>query len=148
MQSFSADVSHLSEIRPELTSMKNYFDRAKHFPRVLISQNNPELQKAYILVPADIWGERVMDLQEALQSSKLSTFMRRNIVVARRCGMSSLVEETMDNAFLKKYEELMNRVIYDFDDFFPYQITRSNQQVMIFEKFDPLSMVQYVLRRL
>lgn len=148
MEIFSADVQQLDRVRPDILTMKTYFDRAKHFPRILVTQNRPIMQKAFLMTPAEVWGERMMDLQDALQASRANAFLRRNMVVARTSGMSDTVEKTLDEAFLGKYEELMARVVNDFHDFFPYQITRTNQHVMIFEKFDPLSMTKYVLGRL
>lgn len=148
MYSFSADTTQLGVVRPELGVMKQYFDTAKKFPKLLITQNKPIMQKAYLMVPADIWAHRLLGLEDALQSSRLSERARRALLVCDRSDMTPLVEKVLDEAFLGKYHELMDRVLYDFGDFFPYVIARTNPQLFVFEKMDRLELVEYVLRRI
>lgn len=141
------DISRTSLAQPEVMGLKKYFEIAKRFPAVLVTQNKGAMQQAYVMVPIDVWTERMIDLQNALQSSKTNTTMRRNLVTLRSAGMSPLVDDVLDRAFLEKYDELMERIIYDFEDFFPYNVTATNQKSMIFEKMRDLELVQYVLKK-
>lgn len=141
-------ITSLTTARPEVMTMKKYFDIAKHFPNRLITQNKPNMQRAYVSVPLDVWAERVLNLQDALQSSRNSNQVRRSIVIMKYTGMTDRVEEVLDSAFLDKYDELMHRVLYDFNDFFPYIITHTSQQVFIFEKMKDMDLISYVIKRL
>lgn len=148
MQFFSADPTQLDNARPEIMSMKKYFDRAKYFPKVLVTQNKPKLQQAFALASADTWSSRLIGLEDALQTPKIPDRMRRSFLISSSADTTDAVKKLLDEAFLEKYEELLFRVLYDFDDFFPYGITRANHQVIIFEKLDPLSLTKHVLSRL
>lgn len=147
MDLFSTDSTRLDLIRPEIMSMKKHFEMAKRYPRFLITQNDAAMKKAFTMVPAEIWWERITDLQEALQLSGANDFQRRIIVTARSSGMSEAVDDALDAAFVSKYEEVMEKVLYSFDDFFPYTVSRSNRELFVFEKMSSLRMVQYVLER-
>lgn len=147
MEQFSVDCSRLELVRPQVMQMKKYFDMAKCFPKYLITQNKPVMKKAFAMVPAAIWSERIYDLQEALQLSHASDWQRRVIVTARSSGMTDTVDRALDVAFLDKYEELMEKVLYQFDDFFPYAVSRTNRDLFVFEKMDSSQLVQYVLSR-
>jgi hypothetical protein len=136
------------ELQSEVLALKKLFESAKQFPQVLVTQNKGAMQQAYVKVPLETWAERVMDLQEALQCSRAGTLLRRSMVTFRSSGMTPLVDELLDKAFLDKYDELMERIIYDFNDFFPYNITATNPKVMIFEKMPDAEMVEYVIKKL
>lgn len=147
MELISIDSTRLEIVRPQVMQMKKYFDMAKYFPKYLITQNQPSMKKAFAMVPAAIWAERIYDLQEALQLSCASDLQRRNIITARPSGMTDTVDHALDIAFLGKYEELMERVLYDFEDFFPYTVSRSNRDLFVFEKMSNMRIVEYVLER-
>ena len=147
MEPFTVDSARLDLIRPEVMSMQKYFSMAKHFPKYLITQNGVMMKKAFTMVPAEIWWERITDLQEALQLSGANDFRRRIIVTARSSGMSEEVDHALDLAFTNKYEEMMEKVLHSFNDFFPYTVSRSNRDLFIFEKMSNLRMVEYVLER-
>lgn len=148
MDSFSIDSVRLDLIRPEVMSMQKYFSMAKHFPKYLITQNGVMMKKAFTMVPAEIWWERITDLQEALQLSGANDFQRRIIVTARSSGMSEEVDHALDLAFTNKYEEMMEKVLHSFNDFWPYRISRTNQDLLIFNKLNGMELVEYVMKRL
>lgn len=129
-------------------AMKRYFDTAKCYPKLLITQNSPLMQHAYLMVPANVWSERILDLQDALQLSRSNEQSRRRMVLARGSGMTAHVDEVLDRAFLQKYDELLLRVKNDLNDYFPYRVSRTNQKLMVFERLDQFELINYVLRRL
>ena len=147
MEFFSADNTRLNEVRPEIMSMKKYFDTAKHFPKYLITQNKPVMKKAFEIVPAAIWADRVCSLQDALWYTRGNDLERRIIITTTPSGMTTSVDKVLDIAFLDKYEELMIKVLHDFKGFWPYEITRSNRDLLVFEKMNNMRMVEYVLER-
>lgn len=147
MNLLSADSTRLDLIRPEVMSMQKYFSMAKHFPKYLVTQNGKMMKKAFTMVPAEIWWDRLIDLQEALQLSGANDLQRRNIVTAHPSGMSSVIDVVLDLAFIHKYEEMIEKVLYNFDDFFPYTLSRSNQDLFVFKKMSNMKIVEYVLER-
>lgn len=140
--------SLLQEVNPEVLMMKDYFNKAHSFPKQLVTQNQSRMQKAFLSVPQDIWFERVVDLQDALQAYRLPDVKRRAMVAGRSAGMSERIDQILDSAFLGKYEELIGRVLYDFDGFFPYAVSKVNQNLIVFEKMSALTLVEYVVKRI
>lgn len=147
MEQFSADSTCVDIARPKIMLMKKYFDMAKYFPQYLITQNKPVMKKAFTMVPAAIWAERIHVLQEVLQMSRASDLQRRSIITAHSSGMVDTVDDVLNIAFLDKYEELMEKVLYQFDDFFPYTVSRTNRDLFVFEKMNSMRIVEYVLDR-
>lgn len=142
------EAQQLSLPRSERGQLKFLFDTVLRYPRHLVTHNEKIMQRAYTLVPADIWGEKCMDLTQALQLSRGNELARRTIITGRAAGMSPMVDELLDAAFVNKYEELMARVQNDFEDFWPYKLARSNQKLMIFEKLGAMDLVEFVMKQL
>jgi hypothetical protein len=134
--------------RPEVAMLQQYFSIAKKLPNTLVTQNHISLQEAYTTVPGDIWMNRVVDLELALQSSRNSEQARRNIVTRFPAdNMAPWVTDLLDRAFLLKYEELIKRVKYDFNDFFPYHIAATNPKVMLLTKMSDTELINCVMTR-
>lgn len=142
------EVQQLSLPRTDRTQLKLLFDTVLRFPKHLVTHNEKIMQRAYTLVPADIWGEKCMDLTQALQLSRGNELSRRQIITGRPAGMTPMVDEIVDAAFSGKYDELMNRVRHDFEDFWPYRLARSNQKLMIFEKLSSMQLVEFVMKHM
>lgn len=133
---------------PEAHLMQKYYKETKIFPKLLVTHNNASMQRAYLSVSQDIWIERVLDLQMALQSTLNSEKARRDMVTrSPALHMLPEVTELLDRAFLSKYDELMLRVRNDFYNFFPYKIGQMSPQLMIFEKMDQVELISYVMKR-
>lgn len=143
-----ADMPQMGLSHKELFAMSDYLTKARHFPKILVTQNSAVMQKAYTMVPAEVWWERLHDLQDALHNYKGDAGVRRIIATGRASGLSPQIDSILDAAFIDKYEHLINRVVYDFENFFPYRITRTNQKLMIFEMMDDTRLIEHVLRRL
>ncbi|BAW19134.1 hypothetical protein [Ralstonia phage RP31] len=148
MNQLSNEIRQLGLGLTDHVTMKYYFDTVKPYPKHLVTQNHKVMQQAYVMVPADIWSERIIDLQDALQLTNANDWRRRQIVTSHSAGMSAMVDEVLDAAFLAKYDELLARVTNDFRNLFPYKIARTNQKLMVFEKLDNMQLVEYVLKRL
>lgn len=146
MFSLSKDMADLG--RPQIKSMEEYFSLSKAFPQVLVTHNRASMQRAYTSVPHDIWTERLLDLQEALQSSRNGEWARRGIVTRHPAhDMAPCVTKLLDKAFLAKYEELLLRVTHDFKDFFPYRVACTSPQLMVFEKLTHFELIECVMNR-
>lgn len=133
---------------PEVKMMQRYFERVKNFPEYLVTHNNVSVQRAYLAVPQEVWMQRVLDLQQALQSFRNGEIARRSIVTQSPLEeVLPIVRNKLDKAFISKYEELMLRVKNDFEDFFPYSIDSTNPQLMVFKKMSRFELIEYVMRR-
>lgn len=148
MEHFLVNSNCLDISLPKIMSIKKYFDIAKCSPKYFITQNKPSMKQVFVTVPAATWAERVYSLQEALQTSRISDAQRRSIITSHSSGISDTVDNALNIAFLDKYEELMEKVLYGFDDFWPYQISRTNQNLMVFNKLNDMDLVEYVMKRL
>lgn len=132
----------------ERGQIQEYFKEAKNFPQLLGTQNSRFMQNVFLAVPQHVWTQRVANLELALQSSRQGDTARRHIVTRPpTLGISLLAQEQLNNAFLEKYEELMQKVKYEFHDYFPYHIKSTGAKVMLFEKMSDLELVRYVLQR-
>lgn len=140
--------SELADKTVEVRMMQRYFKKVKDFPDFLVSHNNAFMQKAYLEVSQDSWMTRVLDLQQALQSFRNGEIARRRMVTQSPLeNMSASVRANVDQAFVQKYEELMPRVLNDFNDFFPYAIDKINPQVTVFKKMGQFELIEYVMRQ-
>lgn len=142
------DIDQLGLGVNKLMEMGDYFTEAASFPKYLVTHSGAVMQKAYPLVPASVWGEKVTDLTRALQRAHENPAVRRMLVTAHPAEMTAEIDQLLDNAFLDKYDQLLGRVVNDFKDFFPYRVARSNQKLLVFERLDNLRLVEYVLQRL
>ncbi len=148
MDQFNADVQQLGLGRQRLFTMQYYFTAAKNLPRTLVTANTPLMQRAYISVPAEIWWERVHDLQTALHLYRTEDGLRMAIANGRLTGMSAEVDTLVDAAFAEKYDQLLSRVKHDFSNYFPYEIKRTNQKLMVFERLNDMQLIEHVLKQL
>lgn len=146
MNSHSDDIRQLGLGLSDRVLMQRRFQTAAKAPRYLVSHNSGIVQSAYRSVPADVWGERCLDLTTALQASRSDAHTRRTLVTLSPAGMSARVDQLVDIAFIEKYEQLMPRVLLDFEDFYPYKIHRTNEKLMVFARLSELELVEYVLR--
>lgn len=148
MKQLSNEIRQLGLDLSDHRLMREYFNTIKNYPKLLITQNNAIMQQAYLAVPANVWSERLIDLQNALQSTDSNDIRRRRMVTAHGAGMSAHVDEVLDAAFLGKYDELLPKVTNDFRNLFPYKVARTNQKLIVFERLDQFQLINYVLRRL
>lgn len=145
---FSMSNEWSDRARPEIKMLQDYFRIAKRLPHTLVTQNHISLQEAFITVPYDIWTNRVVDLELALQSSRNSEMARRRMVTRFPAdNMPPWVTDLLDQAFLKKYEELILRVKHDFNDFFPYHISATSPKVMMLTKMNDQDLINCVMTR-
>lgn len=137
-----------SDCTPEIKMMQRYFEQVKHFPEQLVTHNNLRMQHAFVSVTQEVWMQRVLDLQQALQSFRNGEAARRRMVTQSPLPsvMTWLVEEVND-VFLLKYEEMMQHVLHNFQDFFPYSIEQATPQVMVFKKMGRFELIEYVMRK-
>lgn len=140
--------SILSNISPDKLELIKLFNKANQLPKGLITQNSLLMQAAFTKVPQDVWMERLIDLQIALKTKKSTEANRRLLVTARKSDMLPHVDQLLDQAFLQKYEELIEKVRYDFNGFFPYKVSLMNQQLLVFEKLEYSELLTYIFSHL
>lgn len=126
-------------------SLQRRFSNTKQFPQYLITQNKPAMRKAFTIVPVDILTMRIQHLQLTLQSGSMDDSLNKISIVCSSSGKNPYLETILDRAFLEKYEELREKVIHVFNNFFPYRISSTTQDLFIFEKLDNMELVEYVL---
>ncbi len=148
MAYMSRHSSIIDNVPPEQLEMLKLFNHANQLPKILVTQNSAVMQAAFMKVPQDVWMERLFDLQRALKANKTTEATRRFLVTARKSDMLPYIDELLDRAFLGKYEELIEKVRYDYDGFFPYKVTKISKQLLIFEKLEYAELVEYVLKAL
>jgi hypothetical protein len=134
----------MERYRADPAAMQKRFATAKQLPKYLITQNDPLMKKAFTLVPAVIWAGRINSLQNALQFS-FSNDLHKRVFAPEHYSETS---DTLDVAFSNKYDELIGKVLYDFDGFWPYRISRTNQDLMVFDKLDDMALIEYVTMRI
>lgn len=140
--------NELADMTPEVKMMQRHFEKVKAYPDTLVSHNNVFIQQAFTTVSQEVWMDRVLDLQQALQSFRNSEVVRRRMVTQSPLpNISESLRKDLNKAFVQKYDELMPRVLNDFHDFFPYAIDRMNPQVMVFKKMSRFELIEYVMRQ-
>lgn len=133
------------DMLPEHKVMLQLFSKAAKLPQVLFTQNSIAMQSAFMKVSQSVWMERLNDLQTALQARNTTEGVRRFLVICRNNNLRPRTEELLNAVFLQKYDELIDKVKYDYDGFFPYRITKMNQKLLVFEKLTHSELIEYIL---
>lgn len=162
MAYMSTHSTTLSDVSPEHLALLKLFNKANLLPDILTSHNSALMQKAFLSAAQDNWKLHLQHLQEALQA-KNTVEGTRKFLLAKLDFYSDITEPllvviptgvapTTDNtkrllaqAFLEKYEELRDKIDYDYEGFFPYQVSDYNQYLLVFKKLPPEAITRYIL---
>lgn len=135
----------LINTQPRRDELISLFTKTKQLPKLLITHNTPEMNKAFYMVSQAIWMQRLDNLQLTLRNREVDEGTRRFMILSNENEMIEPLNEMLSNAFLTKYEELALKAKYDFDNFFPYSVKSFNSKMVIFELMPSMLLTDYVI---